>query len=591
MRNALSHPDPLATTQARNRSGSLVLSLSSSGDESPVSADEYGTIPGQWPLTDDVLAPGSPTSSSSPTSYAQSGRFFLTDKVVRFLSGGILFQVHSSVLERHSGWYRAYLSQPEDALPQGWQEAQDVPGAPEGVHIFVHSERRDVSCSRPSCKDSVANAIVLEDVSADELEAFFSVLYPRDFDTFGLNVPGWTAVLKAAHLWDCPSIKALAITRLDAILKSTSSNTNFDPTFKRLMLAQTYDVPEWVETALSGLCGRGAALTEGEIAQMRAKDVCRVVQEREARLLDMAAEHFVDASDSVDTGVSEKTTDKANPAGSAPLMVQVDGRPDSGTARSQGEPPVENSLVVEQDVWVSLDLENIDAAVPPLLANLTAKNLDYTASEIVAWANRSVAETDMHSLKRVAELIVKRAARLANTDTDLYSCLCLVISSRISDDIHRQRDGEIIFGDMIFWSFILDAFTDAFDLVRGRCRCHEICAAGELDCRLALTRFLGTLVSNSVAQGYYVRALIEFLFSGMHQPREDDAEALCELLRTAGAALDTAERRETMDGYMDRLRAMEMKLTAGGARRIEPLVEEIIGLRERGWEVDATRAS
>lgn len=90
-----------------------------------------------------------------------------------------MFQVHNSVLERHSTWFRAYLAQPEDALSTGWSEAHDVPGAPEGLSIFVHRERGDVSCTRPSLKNPDLDAIVLDDISADELEAFLSVLYPE----------------------------------------------------------------------------------------------------------------------------------------------------------------------------------------------------------------------------------------------------------------------------------------------------------------------------------------------------------------------------------------------------------------------------
>lgn len=86
--------------------------------------------------------------------------------------------MHSSVLEHHSAWFRAYLAQPEDALPSGWHEAQDVTGAPQGLSVFVNHGRGEVSFSRPRSKESVADAIVLDHISAPELEAFLSILYP-----------------------------------------------------------------------------------------------------------------------------------------------------------------------------------------------------------------------------------------------------------------------------------------------------------------------------------------------------------------------------------------------------------------------------
>lgn len=110
----------------------------------------------------------------------------------------------------------------------------------------------------------------------------------RDFSTFELDTKSdhdWTAVLKVAHSWDCPTIKALAVERLEAILSASPD----DSYFRRLSLACMYSVEPWIETALGGLCARRSALTEEEIAQMRPADVRRVMEGREAELREVVA--------------------------------------------------------------------------------------------------------------------------------------------------------------------------------------------------------------------------------------------------------------------------------------------------------------
>ncbi|KZV65992.1 hypothetical protein PENSPDRAFT_702426 [Peniophora sp. CONT] len=268
-------------------------------------------------------ASGPPAVASPHGIYTQSSRFFMTDKVVRFLvADDVLFQVHSSVLEHHSGWFRAQLALPEDALPPGWHEARDVPGAPPGLGIFAHSESGMVSCSRPTSKDPVSDAIVLDDISVDEFEAFLSVLYPKDFTTFDLDATSdrdWTAVLKIAHRWDCPTIKALAVERLDIILTESPDDT----CFKRLSLARTYNVAAWLVQAISGLCARRGTLVEEEIAQMRPADVQCVMEAREAELRESVARATRE----------EQTSGAKAPAHKTSSSLEVEDEPDktSGT--------------------------------------------------------------------------------------------------------------------------------------------------------------------------------------------------------------------------------------------------------------------
>jgi hypothetical protein len=51
--------------------------------------------------------------------------------------------------------------------------------------------------------------------------------------------------------------------------------------FDRLLLARTYDIDEWVEEALHGLCTREGSLALAEIQRMRLEDVAFVAEARE----------------------------------------------------------------------------------------------------------------------------------------------------------------------------------------------------------------------------------------------------------------------------------------------------------------------
>ncbi|VDB91214.1 unnamed protein product [Peniophora sp. CBMAI 1063] len=197
-----------------------------------------------------------------------------------------LYQLHADVLARQSGWFRAYRSQEletdgDDALPPGW-EAQPGPFCT----VYVHFEKKKIQFERPSAYtlDAQTGAIVIEDITVRELDAFLAVLYPTDFVTFGLDAGyvadtrmKWHSVLKVAHLWDCPAIRALAVSRLRASKM---------PTFERLFLARKYSVDEWVAPALDRLVSRLSPLSEGEIHDLLPGDVAVVTRRREERALD-----------------------------------------------------------------------------------------------------------------------------------------------------------------------------------------------------------------------------------------------------------------------------------------------------------------
>lgn len=211
------------------------------------------------------------------------------------------------------------------------------------------------------------------------------------------------------------------------------------------------------------------------------------------------------------------------------------------------------------------------------------------------WANKSENEQDARTLCRVAHCIVAKAAYLEAEEAGLYARLCQDLELRISDDV--RFDGYS--GGHLFALLVAMKLALLFDLVHGRCRCHASESTVGTRCRLALTRFLGELFNKDIisADGF-VRSFIERRLANIVDPAREDLETVCELLTVAGSKLDTVERRATMDGYFDRMRAMSMKLSLdfrlypqlsvsirirACCVRTHSRMQSIVDLRRRKW--------
>lgn len=88
-----------------------------------------------------------------------------------------LYQLHSDLLTQRSDWYRTYCENTvdqNDTLPVGWKA---LPGP--FCTIYVHPSTERAQLERPRVVDEQTGAIVVEDVTIDEMDAFLAVLYPR----------------------------------------------------------------------------------------------------------------------------------------------------------------------------------------------------------------------------------------------------------------------------------------------------------------------------------------------------------------------------------------------------------------------------
>jgi hypothetical protein len=87
----------------------------------------------------------------------------------------MLFKVHRALLERQSVWFRDRFESPADALAPGWVCHVGALGD----QFFVNLALGSVSSSPPYIIEPSNRALILENVSVRDFEAFLSILYPK----------------------------------------------------------------------------------------------------------------------------------------------------------------------------------------------------------------------------------------------------------------------------------------------------------------------------------------------------------------------------------------------------------------------------
>ena len=101
----------------------------------------------------------------------------MTSRVPQVGHTRVLYQLHSDILARQSGWFRAYCAAKhgdDHALSFGWR-AYPTPSCT----VYVHLGKDKIQFERPSALDERTGAIIIEDLTVDELDAFLAVLYPK----------------------------------------------------------------------------------------------------------------------------------------------------------------------------------------------------------------------------------------------------------------------------------------------------------------------------------------------------------------------------------------------------------------------------
>jgi hypothetical protein len=90
--------------------------------------------------------------------------------------GNDIYNLHRTVLEHHSAWFRDHFATPANTLLLRWKGHTGL----RGDTFFVNHKLRQASFAPPLLVqvDAATGAFMLEDVSGEDLDAFLSVLYP-----------------------------------------------------------------------------------------------------------------------------------------------------------------------------------------------------------------------------------------------------------------------------------------------------------------------------------------------------------------------------------------------------------------------------
>ncbi|KIJ51396.1 hypothetical protein M422DRAFT_158628 [Sphaerobolus stellatus SS14] len=164
--------------------------------------------------------------------------YFDNDQVI-FLAEDTLFNVHKSILSRHSPVFRDMFEMPPTV---------DVEGSFD------------------------SNPIRLENVKALDFERLLSILYPTTVGKHTATLPEWISILQLATTWLFDDIRTLAISSL--------SKFDIEPV-QKVAIALQCDVPEWLHSSYMALCDRAAPLTLEEARRLGVDVVAQLAYARE----------------------------------------------------------------------------------------------------------------------------------------------------------------------------------------------------------------------------------------------------------------------------------------------------------------------
>jgi hypothetical protein len=222
-----------------------------------------------------------------------------------------------------------------------------------------------------------------------------------------------------------------------------------------------------------------------------------------------------------------------------------------------------------------------DRQVKALLNKLTLEKFEAISKQILKWANRSVNETDGHTLIQVIRLVYE-AVTDDTLQSEMYARLCRFLMERISpnvrdDSICNNKDGKPIAGGNLFRKYLLNRCQEDFERgwsVKEAAVVAKISGGSEKDLHsdeyyaaqnarrrgLGLIKFIGELFKLQMLTERIMHECIKKLLSNVENPEEEEIESLCMLLATVGLTLDHAKARGHMDIYFSRMK----ELASGG---------------------------
>ncbi|KAG8832145.1 hypothetical protein FRC17_001935 [Serendipita sp. 399] len=248
--------------------------------------------------------------------------------------------------------------------------------------------------------------------------------------------------------------------------------------------------------------------------------------------------------------------------------------------------------------------EIVERKVKALLNKLSMEKFDSISDQIVAWANKSEAETDGQTLTLVIKLVFEKATDEA-TWSSMYALLCKKmleeISPGVTDENIRDKTGKLIVGGQLFRQYLLSrcqadfergwsaretleeqqtAVAAASGVAPGEeVFSDEYYALQKVKRRgLGLVKFIGELFK---LQMLTERIMHRCILKLLDEPAEEDIESVCQLLKTVGLALSGPKGKESMEMYFGRMK--ELSQDPNVSQRIRFMLMDVIDLRARNW--------
>ncbi|GAA96446.1 hypothetical protein E5Q_03114 [Mixia osmundae IAM 14324] len=279
--------------------------------------------------------------------------------------------------------------------------------------------------------------------------------------------------------------------------------------------------------------------------------------------------------------------------------------------------------------------EIVQRKVKALLNKLTVEKFVSISDQVLAWANKSAAESDGRILRQVIALIFEKATDEAAW-SEMYARLCRKIQDELSPEVVdltiERKDGQApVSGGSLFRKYLLtrcqqdyekgwasaDAAAAAAQAKAGDDSAKqaaidkaaaEAAAGGKVKedqeivllsdeyyaaqkakrRGLGLVRFIGELYKLQMLTSRIMHQCLHKLLLNVETPEEEDVESLCRLLTTIGAqleadsiAVNAAKAASIWNAYLDRvaLIADNDKLSS----RIRFMAQDVLDLKKDNW--------
>ncbi|OAX34390.1 hypothetical protein K503DRAFT_868950 [Rhizopogon vinicolor AM-OR11-026] len=238
--------------------------------------------------------------------------------------------------------------------------------------------------------------------------------------------------------------------------------------------------------------------------------------------------------------------------------------------------------------------EMIDRKIKALLNKLTIERFDSISDQIIQWVNKSVGRTLVQAIRLMFEMMTEKDAWI-----EMYARLCRKMMEQIGTDVQdngiKNPEGKPIAGGQLFRKYLLNRCQEDFergwfakdvvnqkDTEEAEVYSDEYFAAQKAKRQvLGLIKFIGELFQLQMLTERIMHEFVKKLLGNVENPKEEEIERLCQLLKTVGQLLDTPKARARMDVYFTRMK--ELGKSTNASSRVRFMLQDVVELRERKW--------